>query len=192
MSWLFLSFNVHSPVNSISYTFRRAVEYCQWTEHWTETTETYGAGENEEKRVTRQYYYVKSWHSYRTNSFLFDQPAAHHNPQYDPFPSTEMATPSLKVSDRYVVENDLVQKAIPFSTKNTFSYEEIDGFLQSPAFTQMNVRYIGNGYFYYTSVASTLEKVLRFAGMAVEGSLMDFQASLLTFSHYIHSTATQP
>jgi len=35
------------------------------------------------------YSYLKGWHSYRINSLIFDNPAAFHNPQRDPAPSSE-------------------------------------------------------------------------------------------------------
>jgi hypothetical protein len=45
-----------------------------------------------------QYYYIKGWTSSRTNSLLFDQPGAHHNPQRDPFPSEQWTAQDASAS----------------------------------------------------------------------------------------------
>eukprot|EP00281_Chroomonas_sp_CCMP1168_P025619 CAMPEP_0206229804 /NCGR_PEP_ID=MMETSP0047_2-20121206/9895_1 /ASSEMBLY_ACC=CAM_ASM_000192 /TAXON_ID=195065 /ORGANISM="Chroomonas mesostigmatica_cf, Strain CCMP1168" /LENGTH=571 /DNA_ID=CAMNT_0053653133 /DNA_START=33 /DNA_END=1748 /DNA_ORIENTATION=- len=74
----------------------RSTEYCQWQEFSTKNCDTCTrTGENgeEEKyncncRVT--FHYVKAWRSHRINSLVFDQPAAHHNPQRDPYPSERL------------------------------------------------------------------------------------------------------
>mmetsp|Transcript_10633 Transcript_10633/g.43002 ORF Transcript_10633/g.43002 Transcript_10633/m.43002 type:complete len:259 (-) Transcript_10633:46-822(-) len=76
---------------------RRETRYCQWTEHsrrhcqtyerevrakdGSRTTETYGCD------CVVEYSYVKSWLPHRVPSAFFDQPAMHHNPQRDPYPS---------------------------------------------------------------------------------------------------------
>lgn len=76
---------------------RRRTEYCQWQEIRREECETCtrdvrasdGGTKQESYRcncITR-YDYVKTWRGRRINSFAFDQPAAHHNPQRDPMPS---------------------------------------------------------------------------------------------------------
>jgi hypothetical protein len=45
----------------------------------------------------RTYHYVKGWHGHRINSLLFDQPAAHHNPQRDPYPAADFYSQDAKI-----------------------------------------------------------------------------------------------
>ena len=64
----------------------RFTEYCQWQEFRNEKCDTCGdedSGTYECNCVT-EITYVKGWRSHRVNSLIFDQPAAHHNPQRDP------------------------------------------------------------------------------------------------------------
>lgn len=80
-----------------SLTLHRKTEYCQWEELQRESCETCTRTErNSDGSTTTESYdcncvtsydYIKSWKPYRVNSFLFDQPAAHHNPQRDPMPA---------------------------------------------------------------------------------------------------------
>lgn len=75
----------------------RHTEYCQWQEikrescnRCTRTTQNEdGSTETEtyDCDCTVEFDYVKTWLPYRLNSYLFDQPAAHYNPQHDPMPS---------------------------------------------------------------------------------------------------------
>mmetsp|Transcript_19687 Transcript_19687/g.44697 ORF Transcript_19687/g.44697 Transcript_19687/m.44697 type:complete len:580 (+) Transcript_19687:235-1974(+) len=75
----------------------RETEYCQWSEHQTRTCQKCertvhakdgtSSTESYDCDCIVNYYYSKSWHHHRIPSALFDQPAAHHNPQRDPFPS---------------------------------------------------------------------------------------------------------
>jgi hypothetical protein len=83
---------------------RRNVEYCQWNEHYTQSCEkcsdgTDGNGNAKYKdcNCVRQYHYVKAWHPRRINSLLFDQPAAHHNPQRDPYPAKDFYSEDAKI-----------------------------------------------------------------------------------------------
>eukprot|EP00551_Chaetoceros_affinis_P012149 CAMPEP_0203664674 /NCGR_PEP_ID=MMETSP0090-20130426/2053_1 /ASSEMBLY_ACC=CAM_ASM_001088 /TAXON_ID=426623 /ORGANISM="Chaetoceros affinis, Strain CCMP159" /LENGTH=535 /DNA_ID=CAMNT_0050528007 /DNA_START=54 /DNA_END=1661 /DNA_ORIENTATION=+ len=84
-----------------SFLLSRKTEYCQWEEirgqsceKCTRTASSSSGGR--ERTTTTETYdcncvttfdYIKSWKHYRINSILFDQPAAHHNPQRDPMPS---------------------------------------------------------------------------------------------------------
>ncbi len=45
----------------------------------------------------RTYHYAKGWHGHRINSLLFDQPAAHHNPQRDPYPATDFYSQDAEI-----------------------------------------------------------------------------------------------
>lgn len=79
-------------------TLKRNTEYCQWREIRREyctrcrrtvrnedgTTET----ESYDCDCVIHYDYVKGWQPHLINSLLFDQPAAHYNPQRNPMPST--------------------------------------------------------------------------------------------------------
>ena len=76
---------------------KRKTEYCQWREfeeqRCQKCSETVAAKDGSSTTETHdcdcetEYYYTKAWRSHRTNSMLFDQNVAHHNPQRDPYPS---------------------------------------------------------------------------------------------------------
>mmetsp|Transcript_11309 Transcript_11309/g.26578 ORF Transcript_11309/g.26578 Transcript_11309/m.26578 type:complete len:559 (+) Transcript_11309:224-1900(+) len=73
----------------------RRTEYCQWRELpmrlcQREVVNSDGTKDIEEYDCPLSavsYSYLKSWLPYRVNSFIFNQPAAHHNPLRDPYPS---------------------------------------------------------------------------------------------------------
>ena len=73
----------------------RHTEYCQWSEFTTQECETCerttddGDTESYDCNCVETFHYVKKWRNHRINSLLFDQPANHHNPQRDPFPSAK-------------------------------------------------------------------------------------------------------
>jgi len=77
-----------------SLTLTRQTEYCQWEEIRSETCDTCSSSSSDGNEMTETYEcncvttfnYFKTWREYLINSFLFDQPAAHHNPQRDPLP----------------------------------------------------------------------------------------------------------
>ena len=107
---------------------KRTTEYCQWQEFasqhcqtcsrtvrgkdGTSSTESYSCN------CVTEYSYVKSWRRYRVPSVLFNQPAAHYNPQRDPWPSVPV-TPAVEgaiVEDRRSgvaahLSSDLLQRA---------------------------------------------------------------------------------
>jgi len=76
---------------------KRVTEYCQWRQLQHESCETCtrktkhkdGSSSNETYKCNcyAEYSYVKGWYSHLILSMTFDQPAAHHNPMRDPFPS---------------------------------------------------------------------------------------------------------
>ncbi len=86
---------------------RRQTEYCQWNEFATDQCETCTRSlqakdgttstESYSCNCVRQYSYLKNWQSFRINSLLFNQPAAHYNPQRDPYPSSEFASHDAEV-----------------------------------------------------------------------------------------------
>lgn len=89
-------------------TLKRNTEYCQWQEIQSQNCQTCtrtvratdGSSKNESYQCNcvKQYDYVKSWKSHRVNSFLFDQPGAHHNPQRDPMPSRMFVDEDAKLT----------------------------------------------------------------------------------------------
>ncbi len=99
----------------------RHTEYCQWQEIKRESCNTCTRTktiENEDGSTSTQtetydcdctieYDYIKSWRPYRVNSYLFDQPAAHYNPQNDPMPSAVFASKdaTMKFQDFPTTEN---------------------------------------------------------------------------------------
>jgi len=79
----------------------RHTQYCQWQEYSrtkcdTCTRKRKGKTERYDCNCRETYHYVKAWRNHRVSSFIFKQPANHHNPQRDPFPS--MSTVSQSVS----------------------------------------------------------------------------------------------
>jgi len=87
----------------------RHTEYCQWSEHAVDTCDTCtrSAKDSDGRDVREQFKcncrrtfsYVKAWRSHRINSLLFDQPAAHHNPQRDPYPSSSIFSSDARIGD---------------------------------------------------------------------------------------------
>ena len=81
----------------------RKTEYCQWKEHTTTECETCereddeGNTERYSCNCVETYHYTKTWRNHRVNSLLFDQPANHHNPQRDPFPSKSLSAMDMSV-----------------------------------------------------------------------------------------------
>lgn len=91
---------------------KRTTEYCQWQEFASQHCETCSrtvrgkdgssSTESYSCHCVTEYSYVKSWLKYRVPSVLFDQPAAHYNPQRDPWPSVPVvpAAVGATVEDR--------------------------------------------------------------------------------------------
>ena len=86
----------------------RYTEYCQWREtHLDKCEKCTRTKTKDGKQVTetydchcvRQYVYIKGWHNHRINSVLFNQPAAHYNPQRDPYPSTRWFSTDARLGD---------------------------------------------------------------------------------------------
>jgi hypothetical protein len=92
---------------------------------------------------------------------MFDQPAAHHNPHYDPYPSRTSSVEYAE-TEKWNITKGLLSRASDF--------KRVDRMLKSQARDSV-FEYVGRGYFYYTHVQSTMERVLQLAGQAMEGSL---------------------
>ncbi|KAJ3213158.1 hypothetical protein HDU67_003211 [Dinochytrium kinnereticum] len=167
-------------------TFSRAVkvarvpEYCQWTESYTDEEVRYTDGDGEERVETiRRYYYYKGWQSSTVPSIFFDQPAAHHNPQRDPFPGYTRTSSSALFGD-FRVAKSILTKATPLRQKRDYTPSDLRaGFDTSPAATTATTvnrfTYVGGGYFFSAYQPSTAERILRMAGTWLEGSILDFQ-----------------
>eukprot|EP00339_Tiarina_fusa_P001890 CAMPEP_0117060932 /NCGR_PEP_ID=MMETSP0472-20121206/42391_1 /TAXON_ID=693140 ORGANISM="Tiarina fusus, Strain LIS" /NCGR_SAMPLE_ID=MMETSP0472 /ASSEMBLY_ACC=CAM_ASM_000603 /LENGTH=309 /DNA_ID=CAMNT_0004779353 /DNA_START=332 /DNA_END=1264 /DNA_ORIENTATION=+ len=144
---------------------KRNTEYCQWFEHYTETTTRHG----DEEETVRTYYYTKGWYSHRIPSFLFDQPFGHNNPQRDPYPSHHWQAESASFGD-YTIDSDIIHSASNFKTK-IWENDQISDSYSSPATQIENFKYIGDGYFYSAYEASQMELIAKFAGQFFEGSM---------------------
>ncbi|KAI8619353.1 hypothetical protein BC830DRAFT_1104577 [Chytriomyces sp. MP71] len=156
---------------------RRNTEYCQWQEFSTsETVKETDSDGREQTTTFTTYYYNKGWYPHLINSFLFDQPAAHHNPMRDPFP-THTFTASSATLGVYEITSPVLESVNEgWSTRKRFPPDQLETMLDtSRASVQAGFNYVGNGYFYSEYTPSHTETFLRAAGMALEGSLFDFQ-----------------
>ncbi|KAJ3195258.1 hypothetical protein HK101_000720 [Irineochytrium annulatum] len=152
---------------------RRSTEYCQWSEHHTDETHTWTDSDGEEHReTTRRYYYTKGWSPYTINSLFFDQPAAHHNPLRDPFPSMSHTAEAARVGD-FLVGSDVLTSAGPMVTRKRFDHSALEAFGQSFAASPEagRFRYVGDGYFVSKYERGAIEQLLKLAGRVLEGSL---------------------
>jgi hypothetical protein len=146
---------------------QRSTEYCQWQEFSHES-------EDEDGNKARTYSYILGWHSMPIPSFYFDQPFAHNNPQRDPAPATEWVADAAKMGS-FTLDKTLLQYAQPLEAADfAANGPALQQFSQSVAARQHGFKYIGQGYFYSPYQADATEW-LRIAGMALEGSLLDYQ-----------------
>jgi Transmembrane protein 43 len=179
----------------------RITEYCQWEElQSTRCSEcTDSDGNTYDCNCVTTYSYVKGWRSFRTPSVLFNRPAAHWNPQRDPFPS-RTTTASTVVADgtidlapivahklrspnRNVVWSPRAAPAPPsalgklFSLKDTTRYERIrdlETFDRSPAAVGTATGddrffYAGNGGWFYSPYQLSAAE----AAMRAAGQLLE-------------------
>jgi hypothetical protein len=78
------------------------------------------------KCITKKtYHYIKSWTSYPINSLFFDQPAAHHNPQRNPYPSEQFTTSNLVLYEDHNPTMMKIDSNILTNLKNS-KYHPID------------------------------------------------------------------
>ncbi|KAI8812342.1 hypothetical protein BJ742DRAFT_793799 [Cladochytrium replicatum] len=151
---------------------RRNAEYCQWVESYEEK-------ENEDGERYRTYYYYKTWQSYPVNSLFFDQPGAHHNPQYDPFPTSESCAPSAVIKTaqgdlKYDVDQKVLNSLRGWEPVVQYTRNDFQRMEESVA-GQAGFKPIGNGYFYRPHKASSAETFLKMAAQVLEGSILDYQ-----------------
>ena len=190
----------------------RRTEYCQWQEHHRDVCETCwrdvdrggGGGHNTTREsyacnCKREFYYIKSWHAHRISSLVFDQPAAHWNPQDDPYPSATLWADDGVVFGNVPISQDLVRtvkspsrliKWTPGAKRESPQWFDIFGgassrfdslermtpkFATSRAALQDGFVYAGNGWFFHAKLVSVQERLLRALFQYAEGSLLDFQ-----------------
>ncbi|KAJ3355355.1 hypothetical protein HDU83_003650 [Entophlyctis luteolus] len=108
-------------------------------------------------------------------SAFFDQPAAHHNPLHDPFPPTTMTAESA-VLGKYTVSRPVLESANSgWSKRKSFPSEDLTDMMEISPASREGFRYIGDGFFYSTYSPTPTAQFIRAAGMALEGSLFDYQ-----------------
>ncbi len=114
------------------------------------------------------------WHSTTIPSIFFDQPFAHNNPQRDPAPARDWVADAAKMGS-LTLDKSLLQYADPLEAVDfAVNSRALQQFSQSVAARQHDFKYIGQGYF-YSPYKSDATEWLRIAGMALEGSLLDYQ-----------------
>ena len=186
----------------------RQTEYCQWEEFSRDVCETcyrpaQGGNNNTMEAYScnckREYWYLKSWKSYRINSLVFNQPAAHWNPQDDPYPSVSLFAQNVRfanvpVSSALIAVLKGASRPIRwtfagtrephwldflgFASSDKARYEDIkqlSGVASSVAATQDNFLYAGQGWFFKPKLVSVQERLLKALFQYVEGSLLDYQ-----------------
>lgn len=60
-------------------------------------------------QTTVTYVYTIGWRNHRIVSLFYDQPAAHHNPQRDPFPAGTEIVDGGRVGNYFIAHNSLTQ-----------------------------------------------------------------------------------
>ncbi|KAL3900973.1 MAG: hypothetical protein SGCHY_000957 [Lobulomycetales sp.] len=159
-------------VFSESLRVQRNTEYCQWQEHSTShVVQSADEETGQEEIVQVTYYYTKGWTNAPILSLFYDQPAAHHNPQFDPVPSASFSAREASLnspSGRPVLRvlSSLLEHARPLQRVQALS---------PMPFSFHSFRSIGGGYLYYSHESSMFERFLRGIGMTLESSLLDFQ-----------------
>jgi hypothetical protein len=189
---------------------QRKTEYCQWMEHSHDDCQTCKRRGNDGKEETyscncvRQYTYVKMWRDHLVPSFGFDQPANHHNPMRDPFPSTAIFSGDAKVGAIQILPG-ITENLRAHLDPLTFSpggrpfkpgfltrmwheifgepatrFEEMERlrpFYESNAFNEHHFVYTNTweGWFFSAYEMPTWQRVVRGFGQWLEGSLLDWQ-----------------
>lgn len=173
----------------------RQTEYCQWEEIST-------TGEDDQNRTYTEYSYEKRWRGNRISSRFFDQSAAHHNPQRDPFPSeTFTASVARAVTEdgiEALVEREVLMQtraswrsvdwtldALPSRSRSWWSgrdqtrYEaiaQLSGAETSLAARMGSFVYVGQGgYFFSPHTTTAAGAMFKYFMQYLEGSLLDWQ-----------------
>ena len=169
--------NLHDPTFSIwvtgSVTLERHVEYCQWEEHFFETTEKTAYGT---EHVVRTYYYTKGWTYYPINSLFFDQPAAHYNPQRVPVSSGVIDTSGIHTGQKgFSIPAYYMKRLKTEKRMFLFNPQNLQGFKTSDAAKNEQFFYTGDGWFLSKYEPSTAETAMKIAAQYLEGTLFDYQ-----------------
>jgi len=188
----------------------RYTEYCQWAESQEESCErctrkdNNGNEEQYDCNCARTYYYMKRWVPSRIFSMGFDQPANHHNPQRDPFPSADIFSHDAKV-DPVLLTYPLLrnlrakQRPVTYSTggkafepgmltrfwrwltgKPEMRFEDkkqLESLESSVAFTRDHFVFTNTweGWFFSAYEEEHWLRIARGFGQFLEGSLLDWQ-----------------
>lgn len=187
---------------------RRETEYCQWQEIATRKCDTCQRplrAKDGSRRIERyscncvtKYSYIKGWRSRRIISSFFVQPAAHHNPQRDPWPSATLPAASALLTTTPGVLVTVGASALrrtrakwrriawtpgghgsssQWSGRPT-RYEALAAltdFRATKAFIKDGFVYVGNGWFYSAYEQSVSKRLVRGLFQYLEGSLLDWQ-----------------
>lgn len=189
----------------------RYAQYCQWSETSTEHCDQCpdgrdSKGKQKYKRCNcvRTYHYHLGWRSHRINSLLFNQPAAHYNPQRDPFPSDTFRSEDAKANGigiSTILDGTRLlapSRPLAFSPgarrppygffeklwsrwtgwQDATLYGDLSEIADLPysAAGREGFRYVGNGgWFFSPHERQWQESLLKALGGLMEGSLMDWQ-----------------
>lgn len=179
-------FNLH--FNGAFKMFRNT-EYCQWQELSHETCHTcyrevmQSNGKSKRESYScnciRKYSYIKHWRNSLINSFFFDQPGAHHNPDRDPYPSRIIVAENVRIGARNPVflDNTVVRHIKGTRKPLRWSRQDpiLSDFLVSYAHRHDRFVYAGNGYFFSPNVESNVAFLLKKFTQWMEGSILDYQ-----------------
>lgn len=188
---------------------RRSTQYCQWTQHSTrrcqqcarEVTARDGTSSTEtyDCNCVVDYSYFKTWHPHRIPSIFYDQPASHHNPQRDPYPSRTFIASDATLKDvKARLDSNLLSRTragwrnirwtpggrAPSEPTGWFSwlspktttarYEAMSPMMKSRNQNDGFV-YVGDGTFYSAYEPSTAQRLFKAFFQYAEGSLFDWQ-----------------
>lgn len=186
---------------------KRVTQYCQWREGSTESCEQCPNNDGNGTHpchCTQTYNYIKDWQSHLINSLVFDQPAAHWNPQRDPYPSAQFFASQVSAIDigggeailgASLLNDHSIQAtsrrvdwtlgALPTPSfwtwlfGDTTRYEQIRSLqntVRSQAYSTDKFVYVGQGgYFFSRYEGSGMGQLFNWFGQYLEGSLTDFQ-----------------
>lgn len=194
---------------------KRHTEYCQWSQSQVESCETCTRevkakdgsklSETYDCNCVIQYFYTKSWRPYLINSLMFDQPAAHHNPMRDPYPSQSITANEANFSHdgRTInIPSSFLQNtrasyhnvqwtpsgAPPSSFFSRFSnmfftdttryrpLTDLRGTDISDAALHHQFVYIGQGGYFFSPYKSSLaQNLFQYFMQYIEGTLLDWQ-----------------
>jgi hypothetical protein len=157
-----------------AFTLQREAQFCQWVQTHVDHTTKHSDGT---ETVTRTYYYSKQWVPTPLISLGYDQPAAHHNPLRNPYPSGTVDQVDVTLNSGFTLPAPLAASVrVEEAPVLHWRPEHLGQFITSPAVAHEKFFYTGNnGWFYSKHEPSTAENMFRTAMMFAEGTLLDFQ-----------------